>query len=171
VARVNPNIYDVAYTRPGARGQSAARLVRYLTRRPADKERPGRESEWLTLPDEQVFGNPVAFKEAASRRGRERLERHERNGTDAGQDHSPRNVSYVHVVISPSSREAFRPEDFKALIAPWVRDRKGRVCAYFGAVHYDDPEGPKLHLAIARDRVHRTKELPQLKERNGARGP
>lgn len=162
--QVNPHIYDVAYTRPDTRGQSAARLVRYLTRRPDDKERPGPESEWHSLPDEQVFGSPEAFKRAANRRQRERVESARRRDKDLGQDHSPQNVSYVHVVISPSSREAFRDEDWGALVGPWVRDRKGRPCAYMGAVHYDDPEGPKLHLAIARDRIHKTKELPQLKE-------
>lgn len=163
--QVNPNIYDVAYTRSNQRGQSAARLVRYLTRRPLDKASPGRESDWRTLHEDQVFGDSEAFVAAANRRRRERLERHERNGTDIGQDHSPQNVSYVHVVISPASREAFRSEDFGALLEPWIRDRKGRPCPYFAAVHYDDSEGPKVHLAVARDRVQRARELPRLKER------
>ena len=162
--QANPNIYDVAYTRANGKGQSAARLVRYLTRRPAEKDRPGRESDWHSLPEEQMFGNPESFRREADRRQRERLERHHRNGTDVGQDHSPQNVSYLHVVISPSSREAFRSEDFEAVIDPWIRDRKGRPCPYFAAVHYDDPEGPKVHLAVARDRIHKTRELPQLKE-------
>lgn len=165
MARANPNIYDVAYTRCNPSNQSAARLVRYLTRRPHDKERPGRESDWTSLPEDQVFGNSEAFKQEANRRRRERVERHERRGTDIGQDHSPQNVSYIHVVISPGSREEFRAEDFGELVGPWIRDRKGRPCPWFAAVHFDDPEGPKIHLAVARDRVHKTKELPLLKER------
>ena len=167
-AQVNPNIHDASYTRPDARGQSAARLVRYLIRRPANKDRPGPESAWHTIPEEHVFGDAERFKSAANSRRRERLHRHRQNGTDIGQDHSPKNVAYEHVVISPKSREAFRPEDFEALIDPWVRDRRGKPCAYFAAIHYDDPEGPKLHLAIARDRIHKTKELPLYKDRTDA---
>ena len=159
------NVYRATYTRPDASGQSAARLVRYLTRRPEDKERPGRESDWHSLPEDQVFGNAERFKEAANRRRREQVESSRQRGTDIGQNHSAQNVSYLHVVISPRSREEFRPEDFEALIDPWIRDRRGRRCEYFAAIHYDDPEGPKMHVAIARDRIHKTKELPRITER------
>jgi hypothetical protein len=165
VTDAGPNVYRASYTRADAAGQSAARLVRYLTRRPADKERPGRESQWHSIPEEHTFGDAEAFKREANRRRRERLERHDRQGSDIGQDHSPRNVAYEHVVLSPRGREWYRPEDFESLIGPWVRDRRGRPCAYFAAIHFDDPEGPKLHLAVARDRIHRTKELPSIRAR------
>lgn len=158
------NVYRASYTRPDARGQSAARLVRYLTRRPHDKEHPGRESEWESVPEEHTFGNAEAFKKEANRRRREKLHHHERNGSNIEQDHSQQNVSYLHVVISPRSREEFRSEDFEALMQPWIRDRKGRRCEHFAVIHYDDPEGPKMHLAIARDRIHKTKELPHITE-------
>lgn len=163
--QTNPNIYDVHYVRAGSKGYSASRLVRYLLRRPVDKERPGPESEWRTLPEELTFGNAEAFKEAANRRRRERLESAQSRGKDVSQDHSPGNVSYLHIVLSPSRREEFSAEDFGALIEPWVRDKRGRVCPHFGVIHHDDPEGPKLHLAVARDRLHKKRELPQLKER------
>lgn len=160
----NPNIYDVSYTRCNPSRYGASRLVRYLTRRPEDKQRPGPESRWHTLPDEQVFGDAERFKEAANRRRRERVESARQRGKDIGQDHSPKNVSYLHIVISPSRRGAFEDEDFGALIDPWIRDKRGKPCPYLAVIHRDDPEGPKIHIAVVRDRLHKTKELPRLKE-------
>lgn len=158
------NIYDVSYVRCNPSRYSAARLVRYLCRRPRDKERPGRESGWYTLPKDRQFGDVEAFKREADRRRRERVASARQRGKDIGQDHSPKNVSYLHIVISPSRREDFENEDFGALIDPWVRDRNGKPCPYYAVIHHDDPEGPKLHLGVARDRIHKTKELPRLKE-------
>lgn len=162
--QANPNIYDVSYVRCNPSRYGASRLVRYLTRRPEEKTRPGPESRWHTLPDEQVFGDAERFKEAANRRRRERVESARRRGVDMDKDHSPKNVSYLHIVVSPSRREDFEDEDFGALIDPWIRDKRGKPCPYFATVHRDDPEGPKIHIAVARDRLHKTKELPRLKE-------
>ncbi len=74
-------------------------------------------------------------------------------------------MQYLHVVISPGRRGEFGNEDFKALAAPWVRDGSGRTFEHFGAVHYDDREGPKLHLVVARDKL-KTPELVEAKERS-----
>lgn len=158
-----PNIYDVHWTRCNSNGYSAARIVNYLLRRPDEKDRPTRDARWSTIPEERQFGDARAFKEVADRRREERLRSARRRGKDISQDHSPKNVQYLHVVISPGRRQEFGDEDFGALIEPWVRDgRTGRTYEHFGAVHYDDREGPKLHLVVARDKLSK-RELPECK--------
>jgi hypothetical protein len=164
VAQVNPNIYDCHWVRCNSRGYSAARIVRYLTRRPVEKGQALRGAGWRELPEEKTFGDAEAFKAAANRRRRERLARARELGCDISQDHSPRNVQYLHVVLSPSRRHEFADEDFGALLEPWVRDGNGRVREYFAAIHDDDPEGPKIHLVVARVKLS-ARELPLLKER------
>lgn len=162
---VQPNIYDSHWTRCNSGGYSPARIVNYLLRRPNDKDRPTREASWHTIPKEQQFGDARAFKEEANRRREERLLSARLRGKDIAQDHSPKNVQYLHVVISPSRRDEFGDEDFGALIVPWIRDKGGRVFEHFGAVHYDDREGPKLHLVVARDKFSK-KDLLEAKERS-----
>jgi len=180
VAQSNPHVYHVSYTRPTSGTQNASKAVNYLSRRyqekGADKESdreggpeqtggPTRESSWYTLPEDQQTGNAQRFKEEARRRSRERIESARERGKDLDQDHSPKNVSYVHVVISPASRDEFSNEDFIACKEPWIRDRQGNTHEHYGAIHRDDPEGPKMHLVIARDRIHKNRELPHMKER------
>lgn len=159
------NIWKSNWTRCNSRGHSAARIVNYLLRRPDDKARPTRDARWSTIPDEHQVGDARAFKEAADRRKAERLRSARARGKDIEQDHSRKNVQYLHVIISPRSREDFAPEDFRALVEPWVRDaRAGCTYEHFGAIHYDDPEGPTLHLVVARDKL-KDAELEAAKER------
>lgn len=173
MAQVNPHIYDVHYTRPTSGTQSASKAVNYLSRRYEEKEtdndredgqEPGRDSSWYTMPEDQQTGNAERFKEEAKRRSREKIESAQERGKDLDQDHSPGNVSYVHVVISPASRDEMSNEDFESLKEPWIRDRQGNVHEHYGAIHRDDPEGPKMHLLIARDRIDKKRELPEMKE-------
>lgn len=159
-----PNIYDSHWVRCGSKAYSASKIVRYLSRRPEDKERATSEDRWRDLDERDTFGNAEAFKEEANRRRAERLASAEERGVDIGQDHSPKNVQYLHVVISPRGREDMDREDFRVLAEPWVRGEDGRLYEHYGAIHRDDPEGPKLHLVVARDKL-RARELEAAKER------
>lgn len=161
---VQPNIYDSHWVRCGSKAYSASKIVRYLGRRPEDKGRATKEGRWRDLDERDTFGNAEAFKEEANRRRAERLASAEERGVDIEQDHSPKNVQYLHVVISPRGREDMDREDFRALAEPWIRGEDGRLFEHYGAIHRDDPEGPKLHLVVARDKL-RTRELVAAKER------
>lgn len=165
MALENPNVFEVSYAHPAGHRRSAARIVRYLTRRPLDRDRPTRESEWRTLPKEQVFGDPETFKREASRRTRELREEAERRGKDLSKNKSARACSYLHVVLSPSRRAQFSDADFRAILEPWIKDANGRELPFFGAIHREEEGREHLHLVIARDKVEKRRELPRLKER------
>lgn len=165
MAQKNPNIFDVSYTHPAKANQSPARIVRYLTRRPLDKNNPNRESQWNHLPKGQVFGDPQAFKREANRRIRELKQEAEKRGKDLSKNKSARACSYLHVVLSPTRRAEFSDRDFKMLLEPWIKDANGRELPYFATIHREKKERSHLHLLVARDKIERKRELPYLKER------
>lgn len=156
------NVVKVRYTHPSSKaspGQSPGRAVRYLTRRPEQGQEATREADWNSLPDDQILGSPEAFKTAATERTREIRERYEPGGDKEGKDLSRVKgdkatwcTGYLHIVISPEGREDYTPEDFAAHAEPWIDDAEGGEAPWFAAIHYDDPEGPKMHLCVARDR-------------------
>lgn len=153
--RVNGrNLWRVSYTHPSrsvSPGQSPARLVRYVSRRPLDRARPGPEATWETLPEGQMFGDAEAFRESANLRARERIETAERRGKDLSKNKALSVPSYLHVVLSPDPERSgeYGDEDFRALVEEWTR---GEDASWFAAVHYDEEEHPHCHLMIARDR-------------------
>ncbi len=165
MARENPDVFDVSYTHPAKADRSPARIVRYLTRRPLDRDRPTREGEWQSLPEGRVFGDPEVFKGAANRRTRELREEARRRGKDLSKNKSARCCSYLHVVLSPSRRAEFSDRDFGALLEPWVKDANGRDLPFFAAIHREEEDREHVHVLVARDKIERKRELPRLKER------
>ena len=165
MAQKNPNIFDVSYTHPAKADQSPARIVRYLTRRPLDKNHPTHESQWNPLPKAQVFGDPETFKREANRRTRELRQEAEKRGKDLSKNKSARACSYLHVVLSPARRTEFSDRDFKALLEPWIKDVNGQNLPYCAAIHREKKERDHLHLLVARDKIEKKRELPYLKER------
>jgi relaxase-like protein len=126
-----------SYAGPRSRGRSAARLARYMEDR---RREDGRYEKART------YGDRAAFVEAAKERA------------EAG-----RRASYVHAVISPERGPELEDKDFERLIGPWTRDRQGRECPYFAAIHRDT-EHAHIHIAVARDKFQKA-ELERLKER------
>lgn len=143
-----------SYTGPGTRGQSAARLARYMEDRRQEREhqreyegerRDGREQEGERYEKAPTFGDRGQFVRAAKERAEE-----------------GRRSSYVHVVISPERGNEFSDKDFERLVEPWKHDRQGRECPYFAAVHRDT-EHTHLHVAVARDKFQKA-EYAERKE-------
>lgn len=151
-----------SYTGPSTRGQSAARLVRYVEQRKQEREpekaledgrerEPGREQyeneqqEPERYEKATTFGDRDGFKEAATERA------------EAG-----RRSSYVHVVVSPERGNEMTDRDFERLVEPWTKDRQGRDCEHFAAVHRDT-EHAHLHVAVARDKFQKA-EYQALKD-------
>ena len=126
-----------SYAGPRSRGRSAARLARYMEDR---RREDGRYEKART------YGERAAFVEAAKERA------------EAG-----RRASYIHAVISPERGRELEDKDFERLIGPWTRDRQGRECPYFAAIHRDT-EHVHIHIAVARDKFQKA-ELERLKER------
>lgn len=159
---MSPNILKARYTGPKSRGESAARLARYIEDRkvPEQDREHGREQAREPDGPEQdeerneerdryekatTFGDRGAFVEAA----RERAEEGRRS-------------SYVHLVVSPDRGEDFEDRDFEKLLPDLVRDRQGNDCEYFAAVHRDS-DHPHMHVGVVRDKYQK-QELENLKE-------
>lgn len=138
---MSPNIVKARYTGPSSRGQSAARLARYISERRAED---GRREKATT------FGDRGAFVAAAKER------------SEAG-----RRSSYTHLVVSPQNGSEFTDRDFEKLCKPLIYDRQGNRCAYIAAIHRDS-EHHHLHLAVARDKYQR-QELASLKSQTEER--
>lgn len=145
-------ITNVSYTGPRTRGQSSARLARYLTlRQVRDREqdrvqdRVQDRARYETL--QLAGGDQERFEEAA----RERAKKGRRS-------------SYVHVVISPE-RPGYQDRDLKALAREWTRDRHGREAPHIAVIHRDT-QHPHIHVAVARDKLTKD-ELRLSKERTG----
>lgn len=140
-----------SYTGSGTKGQSAARLARYIEYRQRDAERePEREQEREQSYDyerAQTYGDREEFVEAA----RERAE--------AG-----RRSSYVHVVVSPERGQEYEDRDFERLVDTWTRDRNGNELSHYAAVHRDT-DHPHVHIAVARDKFQKA-EYADLKEQS-----
>lgn len=151
---MSPNILKARYTGPKSRGESAARLARYIEDRkvPEQVREPERDSDGPERDEEReryekatTFGDRGAFVEAARERSEE-----------------GRRSSYVHLVASPDRGQDFEDEDFEKLLPGLVRDRQGNDCEYFAAVHRDS-DHPHMHVAVARDKYQK-QELEDLKE-------
>lgn len=152
-----------SYTGSGTKGQSAARLARYIEYRQRDAEReqdrePEREQE--REPEQepeqeqshdyervQTYGDRNEFVEAAKERA------------DAG-----RRSSYVHVVVSPERGQEYDNRDFERLVENWTKDRNGNELAHYAAVHRDT-DHPHVHIAVARDKFQKA-EYAGLKEQS-----
>lgn len=146
-----------SYTGSGTKGQSAARLARYIEYRQRDAERhPEREQE--REPDRekeqshdyervQTYGDRDEFVEASRERAK------------AG-----RRSSYVHVVVSPERGQEYEDRDFERLVDTWTKDRNGNELAYYAAVHRDT-DHPHVHIAVARDKFQKA-EYANLKEQS-----
>lgn len=164
--RVNErNVWRVKYTHPSGAvspGQSPARLVRYVSRRPLERVNPGPESTWESLPEGQMFGSAEAFKSEANRRTRERISEAEANGKDLSKNKARTVPAYLHIVLSPDPERSggFGNADFEALLEPWTEGEEN----WFGAVHYDEPGRPHLHLMMARDKF-RARDLEERQNR------
>lgn len=162
---MSPNVYNVSYTHAAGSDQSAARGVRYITRRPEEREEgkePTRESEWREI---EHTGDKEKFIEEANRRRDEKRERAEESGKDLSKDKSPGSAQYLHVVISPENSERMTNGDFKEIAREWTRDEAGVEQPHVGAIHRDSRgEGhDHMHLMIARDKFSR-EELGERKE-------
>lgn len=162
---MSPNVYNVSYTHAAGSDQSAARGVRYITRRPEEREEgkePTRESEWREI---EHTGDKERFIEEANRRRDEKRERAEESGKDLSRDKSPGSAQYLHVVISPENSERMTDEDFKEISREWTRDEVGVEQPHVGAIHRDSRgEGhDHMHLMIARDKFSK-EELTERKE-------
>lgn len=168
MSQKNPNITgQVSYTHPSSNSQSAYRATRYLTRRPEHGQEATREADWQELPPEQVLGNPKEFKREANERRRYWREKAEAEGKDLSKiKRDPECSSYIHVVISPARREEYSDEDMAALAAPWTRHRDGTEAPWFGAIHRDADHGPHLHVLVARGKVEKQRELPELRQQS-----
>ncbi len=172
----NPHVEDVSYAHPADSAKSPAKIVAYCLRRPheadtgrREKRRAGADSVWETLPKEQIFGDPDAFKRAAYARTRALKVDAKRRGVDIR--HNKTGVwcnQYMHVVLSPANRRDLTNEDFGELTRPWIRDSNGREIPHFAAVHRDEVErGPHMHLCLVRDKFD-PGELRALKEKTDA---
>lgn len=126
-----PTITKVKYTGSGARGQSAARLSKYLEYREREDEEGNQRYERL----EETFGNSQEFKEAAKERAEE-----------------GRRASYLHIVVSPEEGEKLDTADFERIKEQWVYNHRGEELPHFAAVHRDESEHDHLHIAVARDK-------------------
>lgn len=155
-AKKNPDIEDASYvhSRDYYDGRDAGAVIRYLWRRPADKQDP-KSGGWYSLPPAQRLGNSESFTAAADERTAGVFAHHRRKGTQIQQNHAPWATSYVHVVISPADRHDLTTDQLRALSEPWIIDQDGEIMPHVGAVHYDGRRGPHLHIAIARDRFTR----------------
>lgn len=167
MAQENPHIQEVSYQHPHSYDYSAARLVRYLSRRPLDRGNPGPESQWATVPEERTFGDAEAFKAAANARTKEIREDAQRRGKDLSKNKARWCVSYLHVVLSPANRAELSDEDFGELLRPWVSDGGGGEVPYFAAIHREEPGREHLHVALARGKFE-ADELRSLKDRTDA---
>lgn len=145
-----------SYTGSGTKGQSAARLARYIEYRQQERDserEPEREQEREQSRDyerAQTYGDRDEFVEAA----RERAE--------AG-----RRSSYVHVVVSPERGQEYEDRDFERLVDTWTCDRNGNELAHYAAVHRDT-DHPHVHIAVARDKFQKA-EYAGLKEQSRER--
>lgn len=159
---MSPNVYNISYTHAAGSDQSAARGVRYITRRPEEREEgkePTRESEWREI---EHVGDKERFIEEANRRRDEKREQAEESGKDLSKDKSPGSAQYLHVVISPENSERMSDEDFKEIAKDWTRDEAGREQPHVGAIHRDS-EHDHMHLMIARDKFSKD-DLEERKE-------
>lgn len=154
-----------SYTGSGTKGQSAARLARYIEYRQRDTERdreqepareqerdPERESQQEQSREQsyeraQTYGDREEFLEAAKERA------------EAG-----RRSSYVHVVVSPERGQEYEDRDFERLVESWTKDRNGNELAHYAAVHRDT-EHPHVHIVVARDKFQKA-EYANLKEQS-----
>lgn len=142
-----------SYTGSGTKGQSAARLARYIEHRQRDTEREqDREPEQERDQEQhyeraQTYGDRDEFVEAAKERA------------DAG-----RRSSYVHVVVSPERGGEYDDRDFERLVETWTKDRNGNELAHYAAVHRDT-DHPHVHIAVARDKFQKA-EYAGLKEQS-----
>lgn len=146
-----------SYTGAKTQGQSAARLSNYLQYRKQEREQDQERED---------------SSEGESSRSRESQERYEQATTfgdrggfnQAARERSEegRRSSYVHVVVSPERGNEMTDRDFERLVEPWTKDRQGRDCEYFSAVHRDT-EHAHLHVAVARDKFHKA-EYQALKD-------
>ena len=170
---MSPNVYNVSYTHAAGNSGSAARGVRYITRRPdlsrEERERrvqPTRESDWLEI---EHTGDKERFIEEANRRRDEKRKRAENEGKDLSKDRSPGAAQYVHVVISPENGERITDKDFRRIAGEWIYDEVGGEHPHVGAVHRDSGSRGRgeghdhLHLLIARDKFSK-EELRERKE-------
>ncbi len=146
-------------------GRDAGHLIRYLWRRPESKQAPsaGGPASWYTLPQEQQIGNAESFTAAANVRTSAVFAWHRNKGTDIKQNFAPWATSYVHVVLSPDSRNDLTTEQIASLVEPWITDGRGEILPHVGAVHTDGRRGQHVHIAIARDKFDRG-ELEGLKQ-------
>lgn len=162
-----PNVWDASYQHPASYDRSAARLVAYLFRRPRDKVNATRRSAWVTVPEARRFGDARPFIRAANARTQEIREDARMRGKDPSKNKAPWCASFVNVVISPASREAFSDGDFGELLVPWVTGDDGRTLPFVGAVHREGGGKAHLHLGIVRDKFS-PGELAALKARSDA---
>jgi hypothetical protein len=150
----NPNVWDASYQHPARYDRSAVRLVVYLFRRPDEKKDAGSDSSsWSTVPKERRLGDARALIRAANARTRELQEDAANRGKDLAKNKARWCASFVHLVMSPSSRAKLSDEAFRRLAEPWVKDAEGRTLPHVGAVHREG--GGHLHLAIVRDKFSR----------------
>lgn len=104
MALKSPNVWDASYQHPAYYDRSAVRLVVYLFRRPDDKNSASANSSWNTLPNERRLGDAKGFIRAANARTKELREDARRRGKNFAKNKAPWCCSYIHLVMSPSSR-------------------------------------------------------------------
>jgi len=164
VALRNPHIEDVSYQHPSGYDRGAVRLVVYLFRRPDDKKRATRDSEWATVPRGRRLGDARAFVRVADARTREIREDAAKRGKDLSRNKARWCTSFVNVVLSPANRGRLTDEEFARLAAPWVAGPEGEELPHVGTIHREEPGEAHLHLAIVRDKFS-AEELRALKDR------
>ena len=162
----NPDIENASYVmaKDYYEGRDAGHLIRYLWRRPANKQAPrtGGRGSWYTIPANHRLGNAESFTAAANARTSAVFVHHRKKGTQIGQNYAPWATSYVHVVISPRSRDDLTAEQIAALSEPWITDQNGEIMPHVGAVHTDGRRGQHVHIAVARNNFE-SGELEALK--------
>lgn len=163
MALKNPHIQDVSYVHPKDYygGRDAAAVIRYLVRRPDDKRDPA-GGAWRSVPRGHRVGDAKAFKVAAEERTRAIWDDAKRRGKTLAKNKAYWCTSYLHVLISPATRDALSPASLKALARPWITDGNGDTLPHFGAIHTDGRRGKHLHLVVVRDKLD-ARELRDLK--------
>lgn len=164
MALSNPHVEDVSYQHPAGYDRAAVRLVVYLFRRPDDKKKAVRDSNWATIPKERRLGDAGAFIRAANARTRAIREDAARRGKDLSRNKTRWCTSFVNAVLSPANREGLSDEDFARLAGPWITGLDGEELPHVGAIHREEEGKAHLHLGIVRDKFTR-EELQNLKDR------
>lgn len=161
---MSPHIVKASYTGARSKGQSAARLARYIEDRRTRSEGRGESNgDGQQQNQERVQDrNGDRYEKAATFGDREEFVSAAKERAGEG-----RRSSYVHVILSPQEGREFTDRDFEKLLKPWTQDRHGNEKEYFAAVHRDS-EHPHLHVAVARDKFQK-EELADLKRQTHER--